>query len=140
MESWEKKYDLKGSLIDKVIEDVYLSDDRCSIIFKCKEGLVKWYTVGDCCSESWIEHITLPHYGMVGKVLDVREVELGKCMPTRQEVDQLYGLTVAMEGEYGAEELHVEFRNSSNGYYGGSMLVTNAENIPDTFTKVERDE
>ena len=92
------------------------------ITFEFESGRYARFVVeGDCCSNSWIEHVTIPD-GVVGcEIVEIRETgEIPPSTPVLEEQGediQVYGMSfVTSRGE-----IIVEFRNSSNGYYGGYM-------------------
>ena len=117
-------WDKLSNLIGKTVENIYINKSKDKIFFKLDDGKnIGWKADADCCSESWIEHITLP-YEFKGprKVESIYTIDIGQAIPTRQESDELYGVKIILDpnGCWG-KEIYIEFRNSSNGYYGGSM-------------------
>lgn len=79
-------------------------------------------TDGDCCSESWWADVIGAASCYGGTVTQVRTLDLPEPQDdrSRQEEDQAYGY--AIDTERGTVTL--AFRNSSNGYYGGSAYAT----------------
>lgn len=83
-----------------------------------------FFAEGDCCSESWF-------YGFNGilslvgsTVTSVTEVPLGEAVGYRgrQDFTRKYCIKIVSTGGH----TDIEFRNSSNGYYGGEVVfVTN---------------
>ncbi len=110
-------------LIGKIITGVYLSDDDTRIAFTTETGEALTYaTGGDCCSESWFSDIIAIHDLLGNQVLEVEEKEEQAAEGTRQGYDIIYGYTLkTVQGR-----CDVNFRNSSNGYYGGSCYFTGA--------------
>ena len=105
-------------LVGKTVKEVYLSYDGVTIIFKCDDEEIAYWAEGDCCSESWFNHITGIDNLIEGNAPVLRVVdkpEITGLKSTRQEVDIQYGYLI--ETRYGYCE--IEFRNASNGYYGG---------------------
>lgn len=116
--------DLKD-LIGRKIVDIQINDEKDALKFVFESGLPIWLSaVGDCCSSSWFENLSgvealIGH--TINEVLD-REMppdqdntggpEYGECI-------RFYGWTFVTG--YGRADL--EMRNSSNGYYGGSIEV-----------------
>jgi hypothetical protein len=80
---------------------------------------------GDCCSTCWIEGIDDTTV-LRGEVLDVEDIDmpdLGNIDGSRfSGVDEVsyYGLKITTK--HGRAVL--DYRNSSNGYYGGSLYVS----------------
>lgn len=123
---------LYRSLVDKTVTSVELKkadmkdvvDD--TLIFHTDDGDVVWYVDSECCSHTWIEHWDFGVFG--GKILDVREDGLPdehyKAYPEEeQDCLRLYGITIQSEKGTGT----IDFRNESNGYYGGSMEVLDGD-------------
>lgn len=106
-------------LIGKEIKTVYISVDKSIIRFIDNENnIFDLKALGDCCSESWFEHVSLPYAGVfgLGKIEKMEELDR-VCLPygIKQESDALYGIKIIGEDN----EMLIEMRNSSNGYYGG---------------------
>lgn len=115
--------DLKGKTIVKIEKepegqwiDFYLGDGE------------KWRFLaeGDCCSNSWVQEIMYPE-NIIGEVV-VNVIE----HTTASNID---------DGEYGYLDIYnldlvskkgtctVDFRNSSNGYYGGSLVFNRGNSM-----------
>ncbi len=105
------------ALVGKTITRVYSNQDKA--IFRLSDGsLYGFYVEGDCCSSSWIEST---NGDLKGEVLDVNQVDLPNVAEEEHggELIQAYAIEVytSLGGVY-----TIEFRNSSNGYYGGSAV------------------
>lgn len=102
-------------LHEQPVESVTVEDDGSLLVFTLTDGRrLKYEAMGDCCSHSWIEHITVPP-DIAGVVFtgyseqDMGESDAdGECVRVYQ---------TAFQSPKG--EVIVEYRNSSNGYYGG---------------------
>lgn len=108
-------------LIGEIITDLLINDEKTVIQFKLTDGRKRTFiTAGDCCSESWIEHVSGIKALCGAEILIVDELELRTIDGdgSRQEVDKIYGISCRTNK---ADEFHIEFRNSSNGYYGGAL-------------------
>jgi|GEM_PF-2120762 len=112
-------------LIGKSIKSVLVeAQGQESIIFVCEgDQLVAAETGGDCCSESWIsDAIGVPKI-LESEVLSVTKVPLEEMEypvndgRTRQDIDVVYGFRIRTNSGSAV----FAFRNSSNGYYGGSL-------------------
>ena len=79
---------------------------------------------GDCCSHTWIESVN-PLKALLGTVTNVQASE--NVRPEEEkggEYIEFYGLEITTKDAYGEEQTAViDFRNSSNGYYGGYLLL-----------------
>lgn len=110
-------------LIGNTITEVYLSSDKYLLKIQLEEQpdpVIAW-TDADCCSNTWIEGLELPALGFPAKVLGVEDLDLSSKTidndPTHDCL-QFYGCKVITE----KGELVVDYRNSSNGYYGGDLV------------------
>jgi len=114
-------YDWQKEIVGNVIESFEMAPDGDWIIFRFKDDPpLKLSAKGDCCSYSWIEGIDLPN-ALQGRVLaaesilmpDLGNVGTAKC----NNVDKVnyYGLKITTENGIAV----IDYRNSSNGYYGG---------------------
>lgn len=116
---------IKDALLGKTIQSFELAQDGDHIVFAMKDGSrVKLETCGDCCSTTWIESIDAPD-ALIGTVQQVEQIampDLGDIDGTRHTgVDSVsyYGLKIVTEKGIAV----LDYRNDSNGYYGGSLAV-----------------
>lgn len=147
MEEQEKaRWPVLEQLVGKTLEKVYINASKDALIFKCKEGLSHVVVYNDCCSEGWIEHVT--NLGTAtGKIESIEGIELGEVMPTKQDVDLLYGVIFKFENGCGRTfrsnnfeaDSFIEFRNSSNGYYGSHLELKECEEICSDFKELTED-
>ena len=109
----------KNPLIGKTLTAFELTTDRKAMRFTLADGeQIVALCDADCCSETWIEHVSMPARGFPATVVDADDVgmpDLGN-MPGR-DVVEYYGFRVATD----KGELLVDYRNESNGYYGGNL-------------------
>lgn len=94
---------------------------------------------GDCCSHSWIEHLSGATAFRPGRVVRVEDVEMPE--PTaEEELDheylQVYGTRIVLDN--GIEVL-IDYRNSSNGYYGGWLNWSVHRGTMPSAPKIEED-
>jgi hypothetical protein len=108
-------------LIGKVITAVYLATDKEAMKFDIQDGepiIVR--ADGDCCSHSWIEAIDNPEAIIGSPVLEAEDLDLGIPALENDEYEylQYYGFKIStVKGT-----CKIEYRNSSNGYYGGNLV------------------
>jgi len=113
------------SLIGKTINHVMLDQNGQHVIVFVDVDYLNsvWAFIakGGCCSETWFSDIIGIDALLGHTVTGVEELELpnyntrdGRC---RQRSDKVYGYKLTTE----AGVCDVIFRNSSNGYYGGSV-------------------
>lgn len=111
----------KHLLDDKIIKEIKLTKDREHILFVFDDGkTLEAYAHGDCCSNTWIEHIEhATEYP--AKVLKVETLEMPESHWKDGEEDgdyiTYYGLSIKTD----KGDIVIEYRNSSNGYYGGEL-------------------
>lgn len=110
---------MTNKLIDKTIVDVKIASDKQAMLFVTDSGdefIVR--TDGDCCSYSWIESVEMPALGLPFKIIDVQDLDMPDLgeMPDR-EVVTYYGAKIITD----KGEMIIDYRNDSNGYYGGSI-------------------
>lgn len=112
------------SLIGKTITEIAVSlgKEFIRLAIQDEPEPVYFYTFADCCSESWIEHMSLPTLPAV--VESIKESTPVNGCATRQEYDQIYLVEVMCKAKY-TTRWTIEFRNSSNGYYGGALYKCN---------------
>lgn len=113
-------------VIGQAVQSVELVDDGGAVLFTLTNGeQLAYQAEGDCCSSSWVEHITVPPDVAGATITSVKD-DYGVDATSEQEaesrakgeyIDCLTVYQVAFATTKG--EIIVEFRNNSNGYYGG---------------------
>lgn len=101
-------------LVGAVIQSVQIATDQKALRFLTDRGEVIARTDGDCCSQSWVEHVSLPALGFPATVLSVVPLETSS-EEEGYDVVVTYGLRI----ETDRGDLVIDYRNASNGYYGG---------------------
>ena len=110
-------------LVGKTIKEVRIQPSNTYIEFDTNEGVFSYITDADCCSESWINHISGLQAIIGEKIVKTEEIEMPKIQEGqegfsgKQDVDKIYSFK--MFTSQGVCEL--EMRNASNGFYGGSL-------------------
>ena len=124
------------NMLGKKIESVVLSKDKETIVFSFQDGSRRAFGVeGECCSTSWIEHLEMPDKIRGSVILDVKE---GDGVPwDNHECKRKKGSTYGNECGHDSlsvynttfktdkGEIVLEYRNDSNGYYGGNLYEAN---------------
>jgi hypothetical protein len=102
----------------RTIHAVYISDDKVYLTLELDDGYAHFWVDGDCCSNTWIESVQLPALGMGGIIAEIIEhPTFEDAASTEDDCVQVYQtILVTTMGE-----MMVEYRNASNGYYGGSI-------------------
>ncbi|GAB3251630.1 DUF7448 domain-containing protein [Kineosporia babensis] len=116
------------ALIGATIGEIWISEDR--LTFNTDRGFVSYWVDGDCCSHSYFfDFHGVYHLLTNGPVTAFEAVELGPGDPGYhvKNVDsyediKVYGYRLTTDHQqFGPVSSVFSFRNSSNGYYGGSM-------------------
>jgi hypothetical protein len=102
-------------LAEKHLASVAVSEDKEQLVFTLDDGrTLTYHTEADCCSSSWIEHLTVPADISGAEVTGWAEQDIGQ---TEQDYKTIKVYQTSFRTDKG--EIIVEYRNSSNGYYGG---------------------
>lgn len=113
----------QNPLIGKTITAIHLASDNKAMRFDVVEGEpIVARCDGDCCSDTWIEHVE-GAADLVGEVVTVVENINMPQQPEEANYDIIafYGCKIRSE----RTEMLVDYRNLSNGYYGGNLSWPN---------------
>lgn len=117
-----------NTIVGKPLRTVELDSDGEYVVFSFHDGSTARYGVeGDCCSSSWIEHLSVPKDVDGAVIQEVKDSEGADATPEQEAeargrngyVDVLYVYHTSFVTDKG--EIILEYRNDSNGYYGGSL-------------------
>ena len=109
---------MSNILVGRSILSMKIAEDKKAILFETDQGQVIAKADGNCCSDTWIEHIELPVMGFPSKVLSVDDLDMPQVEESGEyEVIQVYGCKISTD----KGDVVIEYRNSSNGYYGGNL-------------------
>ena len=128
-----------SKLVGRRILEVLVSKDREYLRLVTDQGPLTYYAEGDCCSSTWIESIDDPQalLGVVQKVENLPMPDLGSVAtpycPYPDSVDY-YGLKITTD----AGRAVIDYRNNSNGYYGGWLCEVDIECYGSPATDFER--
>lgn len=108
-------------LVGKTIINMQIADDKKALRFLISDVTeeIVARADGDCCSNTWIEHVQLPPLGFPAFVLSVSDIE-----STAERVEYEYGDVIepyALCIKTDKGDIHIEYRNESNGFYGGNL-------------------
>lgn len=98
-----------------VIRSVSLDTTKTLLTIRTTEGTLHGLVQGDCCSSSWIEHLEAPN-DIAGATI-TGLTDSGSVEVTHADHECLQVYNTAIQTTRG--EIVIEYRNSSNGYYGG---------------------
>lgn len=111
-------------LVGKIVKAVFLAADGGAIKFDLVDGSsIVAHADGECCSLSWIENVqgidqllgsTIVSVEDVGDMPEVKGNRYDHC----EDEMAFYGCKITTEKGYAV----IDYRNSSNGYYGGSLV------------------
>lgn len=109
---------MSNYLVGKTITGMKIAADKEALLITTTDGDCVVRVDGDCCSHTWIEHIELPALGFPAQVTSVDDLDMNKeADETDGEYIQFYGCKISTD----RGEIVIDYRNSSNGYYGGSI-------------------
>lgn len=113
-------------LVDKTITAVWLGDDHDRLVFETDHGPVAYFVDGDCCSHSWFNDILGVDCLLGGTVTATESISMNEAESSHAyDVLQDYGIKITTDKGYA----DIVYRNSSNGYYGGSCHVDDCAHI-----------
>jgi hypothetical protein len=132
-------------MIGKKVEKIFASQDK--LTFQTDGGVFRFEVYGDCCSTS----VFYDFYGVEnllnnGAILDIKEVDLLKSDledmnkiihgSRLDDYIQKYGYQFTTESpEFGEMTSVFSFRNYSNGYYGGNLIIGDYTEDPPELKK-----
>lgn len=118
---------ISAVLVGKHLRSFAINIDREAIVFTCADGeQITLFCTGDCCSATWIEAIddeTVLQDAMVTAVENIEMPDFGNVVSKHSgdniEYIAYYGLKITTTKGSAV----IDYRNDSNGYYGGSLEV-----------------
>jgi hypothetical protein len=126
-------------MIGKSVEKIFVRADQEMIKFQFADGETGYFiTDADCCSETWFADIIGVKALLSGKIkkTEYKDLDCPQDDRCRQDEDQFYSIEITTEKGVCV----FAFRNSSNGYYGGSCsYVSEATDINCDWTEVTGD-
>lgn len=107
-------------LIGKTINAIFIADDKEALRFDLEGGepiIVR--CDADCCSHTWVETIENAGAAIGSSVLEAKSIEMPDLgSPYQYDYIAYYGFRIRTA----KGDCIIDFRNSSNGYYGGSLV------------------
>lgn len=121
---WDAEEKLQ-TLVGRKLKSVSLSADKGTLTVEAQDGqTLKFGVEGDCCSHSWIEHLETPKDLDGATVIECSNQGVGE-IDSGDEYECLRGYQTIIQTDKG--EITMEYRNSSNGYYGGYLVYLGDE-------------
>jgi hypothetical protein len=114
----------RESLAGKKIASVSGGNKNEDLMIACEDGsLFAAHVEGDCCSHSWIEHLTVPDDIQGAEILGITDSDT--TLPDGIDMSQ-YDCLQAYETRIRTTrgDIVMEYRNDSNGYYGGYSVFS----------------
>lgn len=112
---------MNNLLLNKKIVKMQIASDKEALLFVTDDGQQLIVRVdADCCSYTWIESVELPALGFPFTVIACDDLDMNKEPLENEEYEclQFYGAKITTD----KGDLVIDYRNSSNGYYGGSIV------------------
>lgn len=122
---------MSNLLINQTITEVKIAADKQALLFITAEGIHHKVLVdADCCSYTWIESVEMPALGLPFKILAVEDLDMPDLgdMPDCDVVAYYGAKLVTDKGE-----MIIDYRNDSNGYYGGNVVWPLEEGVYNYF-------
>jgi hypothetical protein len=106
-------------LADSPLRAVTVNDAKDHVTFAFEDGTEATFRVeGDCCSHSWIEHLDVPSAVIGERLVSVEDARVSREDGADYECLQVYKTSFRTA----KGDIVLEYRNSSNGYYGGYLV------------------
>jgi len=127
------------NIIGRKIKRIFM--DENNLVFETDNGKFAYWVDGDCCSHSYFHDFVgvkkLLENGPIRSV-EAIHLEVGKneIKDDGDDCIECYGYRFTTENpQFGEQSSVMSFRNSSNGYYGGSLeeSETTPDNVPEIF-------
>jgi hypothetical protein len=116
-------------LVGTEVYGVFVNEDKTAISFGTSNGYKTYGVEGDCCSFSWIEHLSGLEQLVVAYVNNVEDISMSDLETDPNNPDEyirVYGVKIHTNKGYAL----LEYRNSSNGYYGGYLTYQGDVRLP----------
>jgi hypothetical protein len=107
-----------------------------ALVFVTDKGTFAYEAEGDCCSSSWFEHMSGVQALIGSTVREVSDIDLPDVMEdvdfdeSKYDVLAYYGIRIVSDGGYS----DIDYRNDSNGYYGGYIVKSSYDSIDTEIT------
>lgn len=113
-------------LIDKTIENIYLNKERNFLVFKCIDEIISYDVIGICCSTSWIEHLCVANLPFTVSFTQEHCLGVDK-QDIRDDHEVILVYETILVDVDNKQSICLEYRNDSNGYYGGFLRLHSKE-------------
>lgn len=126
-----------AKLVGRDVTGYVLSDDNETLRLSFRDGgTEELRTESECCSITWIESIDTPEYlnGVIQEIENIDMPDRGNIATQKREsVDEVkyYGLKITTDKGIAV----IDYRNDSNGYYGGDLILATPSKSGNRLTK-----
>lgn len=114
----------KHILLGKTLERIEITEDRKAIRFISEGQALVARCDADCCSYTWVEDFLNPNALIGSPITEVNNLDLPENLqgPTKTEnyEEKMHYYGIQIKTAKGTAT--IAYRNSSNGYYGGSLI------------------
>lgn len=113
-------------LIGKKLNSIKISSSKDTLVFNYEDNeRMIAVLAAECCSHTWIEHCEI-NTSLAAKIISIEEIEMPETpdLEGNGEIDPYYGGYVqcyALKINTDKGTIQFDFRNESNGYYGGAI-------------------
>jgi hypothetical protein len=107
------------NLIGQKINSVVVSDDKELIIFETDTHTYIYNAEADCCSHSWIEYVEDIDNVIGQTITKIEEKDISRGEGGGHECLDVMNYDLYTEKGI----CKIDFRNSSNGFYGGNLEI-----------------
>jgi hypothetical protein len=114
---------LEEKILNRKIVEIHKSSDGEKFDIEFEDGIQHFMVEGECCSRSWIEHMEFPSDIKGATLLSVHHSPI--TVTELAEYDILKVYETCFRTDKG--DIILEYRNSSNGYYGGELIMLDDE-------------
>lgn len=125
---------MEKMFIGKAYKELSISEDKRWLLLTTITGEVECYLAeGDCCSNSWIEHISGVEALTSGcEIFEEEHVDIETSWADESEEEYIRVSAIKLKTVQGYVD--IEYRNLSNGYYSG--WIERSEKMPNKNLKV----
>ncbi len=102
-------------ILGKTLKEIKIAQDKKALLLVFSDGQMIVRADGDCCSSSWVEHIEM--CDLPAMITKVDDLDLPGGNEHDGECLQVYGCKISTD----KGEIVIDYRNESNGYYGGNL-------------------
>ena len=128
----------ENPLIGKTLIGIQITTDKDMLRFLTTDGHTVAICNAECCSKTWIEHIELPAAGFPCVVTAVEDITMDKEEEWSHNGDVrilFYGCKITTDKGH----IIIDYRNESNGYYGGDLSWGNKYYSQSAFDNLARE-